>query len=151
MPSVWLSNCRIVMRDFRRIIFPFGDRVRHRIVEPEQALLHSRERGNSPETFSPAKDRPSSVCRPIICVMLENCAPILHYQHRTATPALGVFCSVRAIRCFDLPKCGLRYENKRESQTDWVARASRPEAAGASASSRSQTFLWCGTNHMVLL
>ena len=86
---------------FARVIFPLGDRVRHRIVESKQSLLRSRKRCNSPKTFCSAKDRPSSVRRPIVCVMLENCPAILHYQHRTATPALGVFCSVRAIRWFD--------------------------------------------------
>ena len=82
---------------FARITLPFGDRVRHRIVESKQALLHSRERCNSPKTFCPAKDRPSSVRRPTVCVMLENRPAVLQYQHRNATPTLGVFCGVRAI------------------------------------------------------
>src|SRR5258708_31260157 len=76
---------------FARITLPLGDRVRHRIVESKQALLHSRERCNSPKTFCPAKDRPSSVRRSTVCVMLKNCPAILYYQHGTATPALGVF------------------------------------------------------------
>src|SRR2546430_1584713 len=82
---------------FARIALPLGDRVRHRIVESEQALLHSRERCNSPKTFGPAKDRPSSVRGPTVCVMLKNCPAILHYQHCTATPALRVFCGAGAI------------------------------------------------------
>src|SRR4029077_375788 len=86
---------------FALITLPLCDRVRHRIVESKQALLHSRERCNSPKTFCPAKDRPSSVRRPTVCVMLKNCPAILHYQNGTAAPALGVFCSTRAIRCFD--------------------------------------------------
>src|SRR6476646_8966291 len=95
---------------FPRITFPLGDRIRYRIVESKQALLHSRERCNSPKTFCPAKDRPSSVRRSIVCVMLENCPAILHYQHRTPTSALGVFCSACAIRWLDLRKCELRHE-----------------------------------------
>src|SRR5206468_12531645 len=83
---------------FARITLPLGDRVRHRIVESKQALLHSCERCNSPKTFCPAKDRPSSVRRPTVCVMLKNCPAILHYQHGTAPPALGIFCGTRAIR-----------------------------------------------------
>src|SRR6266516_3475262 len=48
---------------FARITLPLGDRVRHWIVESKQALLHSRESCNSPKTFGPAKDWPSSVRR----------------------------------------------------------------------------------------
>ena len=113
---------------FPRITFPLGDRVRHRIVESKQALLHSRERCNSPKTFCPAKDRPPSVCGSIVCVMLENCPAILHYQHRTATPALGVFCGTRAIRCMDFCECGLRAEDKRDCETGW--RSARVSRAG---------------------
>src|SRR5205085_11673189 len=131
-----------------RIVLPLGDRIRHRIVESKEPLLHSGECCDSPKTFCPAKDRPSFVCRSIVCVMLGNCAAILHYQHRTAMPALGVFCSTLAIRHMDFRKCGLRDENKRECETVWVAYASR---VLASASWRSRTCLWRPPNHLVLL
>src|SRR6185295_13024058 len=123
---------------FARITLPLGDRVRYRIVESKQAFLHSRERCNSPKTFCPAKDRPPSVCGSIVCVTLENCPAILHYQHRTPTPALGVFCSTLTIRRMDFRKCGLRHENKRGSEIDWVAHAC---SVLAIASSRSRTFI----------
>src|SRR6478736_5794866 len=83
---------------FPRITFPLGDRVRHRIVESKQALLHSHERCNSPKTFCSAKDGPSSIRRPAVCIMLKNCPAVLRYQYRTATPGIGVFCGTRTIR-----------------------------------------------------
>src|SRR5204862_651136 len=89
-----LPNCDL---RFPRIVLPLGDRVRYRFVQSKQAVLRSRERCNSPKTFCPAKDRPSSGCRAAIRVMLENRTAILHYQHRSSMPALGVFCSARAI------------------------------------------------------
>src|SRR5947208_10981594 len=82
---------------FARITLPLGERVRHPTVESKQALLLSRERCNSPKIFCPAKDRPSSVRRPTVCVMLKNCPAILHSKHGTAMPALGVFCGTGAI------------------------------------------------------
>src|SRR4029077_12714947 len=51
---------------FPRITFPLGDRIRYRIVESKQALLHSRQRCNSPKTLCSAKDRPSSVRGPTV-------------------------------------------------------------------------------------
>ena len=71
-------------------------------------------------------------------------------------PVLGVFCSARAIGCFDFCECGLRHENKRESEIDWGARPFRPPKDGfavanvlANPSSRSRTFICCCTTHVI--
>ena len=40
---------------FPRITFPLGDRVRHRIVESKQALLHSRDAAIPQKLFVPLK------------------------------------------------------------------------------------------------
>ena len=86
---------------FARIILPLSDRVRHRIVESKQAVLHSRERSDSPKSFCSAEDRPSSIRRAAIRVMLENGPAVLDYHHRTAAPALRIFCGTRAIGGLD--------------------------------------------------
>jgi len=101
---------------FARITLPLCDRVRHRIVESKQALLHSRERCNSPKAFCPAKDRPSPVRRPAVCIMLKNCPAILHYQYRTAAPALGVFCGTRAIGRLDVRERNGRFCKKKPNE-----------------------------------
>src|SRR5262249_58489908 len=119
--------------------------------EPKQPVVHSRQRSDSPKTFCPAEDRPSSARRSAIGVMLENRPAILHYQYRTAAPTLGIFCSPRAIRWLDFGKDRGRCDRKRDRKMDWVAHTSRPALAGASVSTRSRTFRWCHTTHMMLL
>src|SRR5436309_8052853 len=77
---------------FTRITLPLRDRVRHRIVQSKKPIMHRGQRSNSPKSFCSAEDRPSPVRRPAVCIVLENCPAVLHHQHRTAAPALGIFC-----------------------------------------------------------
>src|SRR5438445_4673714 len=82
---------------FSRIASPFSDRVRYAVVEFEECTTNRRERTDSPETFCPAKDRPSALRRSAISIMLEDCVAILHYEQRDAALVLGIFGGARAI------------------------------------------------------
>src|SRR5438876_725334 len=57
---------------FAWITLPFTDRVRDEIVETTQPIMHRSQRSDSPKTFCPAKDRPSSAGRSAIGIMLKN-------------------------------------------------------------------------------
>ena len=82
---------------FAWITLPFSDGIRDEIVELKQSIVHRSQRGDSPKTFCPAEDRPSSPRRSAIRIMLKNRPPILHHQHGDSASALGIFCRTRAI------------------------------------------------------
>src|SRR6266516_6911590 len=60
--------------------------------------MHGGQCGNAPETFCATEDRPSSVRRSAISIMLKNRPAILHDEHGDSTFALGIFCRACAIR-----------------------------------------------------
>src|SRR5207237_3952308 len=76
---------------FARVPLPLSDCVGDGIIELEQSFVYRRERGDSPKTFCPTEDRPSSARRSTIGIMLKNRQAILHDEHGHAGVALGIF------------------------------------------------------------
>src|SRR5213596_1567786 len=93
--------------------------------------MHSGERGNPPETFRPAKDRPSTICRAAIGVMFENCPAVLQYEDRTAASALGILCRTCAIGWPDLGKRSSRRCGEKRKRNTQPVRKCRPRRAHA--------------------
>src|SRR5262249_21097531 len=93
------------------------------IVESKQPVVRSGERSNSPKTFCSAEDRPPAARRSAVCIMLEDFPAILHHQHRATAPALGIFCSTRAIGGLDCAECRHRCcKQAQQPMGPWLAR-----------------------------
>src|SRR5438552_8106921 len=83
---------------FEWVALPFSDRVGDEIVQLEQSVAHSGQRGDPPKTFCPTEDRPTPTSRSAVGIMFENSPAILHDEYGNAALAFGISCCVRAIR-----------------------------------------------------
>src|SRR4051812_11460522 len=75
---------------FARIAFPFSDGVGDELVKTEVPFADGDERGDSPEVFCPAKDRPACVGPAAIGVVLEDGLAVLHHQEGSSMTGFRV-------------------------------------------------------------
>ena len=76
-----------------RIAFPFGDRLRNRVVQLEQTIAHRAKRREAPETFGSAKNWPSAFRNRAAGIMFEDRATVLYHQHGSSALGFRIFCS----------------------------------------------------------
>ena len=87
---------------FARVVFPFGDGVCDAIVEADQAVAHGAEGGDPPKAFRAAENFTARVRRSAIGVVFEDCAAVLHHEHRKAAFVFRIICRTRAIAGLNL-------------------------------------------------
>ena len=89
-----LTNCDLRLP---RIIFPFGDRVRHAIVELNQAVADGTERSDPPKTFGAAEN-----------LATHNGLAVLHDEDGETAFVFGIIRSPRAIAGLNVGERGRR-------------------------------------------
>src|SRR5258705_13325415 len=82
--------------------------------------MHGSQCGDSPKTLCSTEDRPSSIHRSVICIMLKNCPSILDHQEGNSSSAFGICCGAHAIGVLDFGNCRRR-RCKREKKHSAVA------------------------------
>src|SRR5205823_4038824 len=124
---------QLANRDLRflRIVFPFADGIGDVLIELDQTVAGSAERGDPPETFCAAEDFTARVRRTAIGVMFENGPSVLDDEHGKAAFVFGIVSGACAIACLNVgkgrcPCCKRRHDRQRDS----ARRHSGAEVAG---------------------
>ena len=100
-----LTNCDLRLPG---IIFPFGDCVRHAIVELNQAVAHGTERSDPPKTFGAAENLATHIGATAIGVMLENGLAVLRDEDGEPAFVFGIIRSPGAIAGLNVGERGRR-------------------------------------------
>src|SRR5437879_6786913 len=89
---------------FLRYVFPFSDCIGDVLIEPDQTVAGSAERGDARETFCAAEDFTARVRRTAIGVMFENGPSVLDDEHGKAAFVFGIVSGACAIAWLNVGK-----------------------------------------------